>query len=51
MEQEVELGADRAALRERPALRRRRREEQIPVAPGEAREAPEQLVLLRLEDL
>jgi len=51
MQQEVDLGADRAALLDGPALRRRQREEQIPITLGEAREAPEQLVLLRREDL
>lgn len=51
MEQEVDLGADRAASLERLALRCRQREEEIPIALGEAGEAPEQLVLLRREDL
>ena len=51
VQQEVDLGADRTALLDGPKLRRRQREEQIPLALGEAGEAPEQLVLLRREDL
>ena len=50
-QQKVDLGADRAALFQRLALRCRQREEQVPIALGEAGEAPEQLVLLRREDL
>ena len=51
VQQEVDLGADRAALLERLALRCRQREEQIPIALGEARKAPQQLVLFGREDL
>ena len=51
VQQKVDFGADRAALLQFLALRSRQRKEQIPVALGEARKAPQQLVLLRREDL
>lgn len=51
MQQEVEVGADRAALSERFALWCRQRKEQVPIALREAWEAPEKLVLFRREDL
>jgi hypothetical protein len=46
VQQQVDLGTDRAALLDGPALRRREREEQIPIALAKPRKAPERLVLL-----
>ena len=51
MKQKMDLGTDRATLLEDLALRCRQREEQVPVALGEAWKAPQQLVLFRREDL
>jgi hypothetical protein len=51
MQKEVDLGADRAALSERLALRCRQCEEQVPIALREAWETPEKLVLFWREDL
>jgi hypothetical protein len=51
MKQEVDLGTNRPALLERLALRCRQREEEFPVALGEARNPPQKLVLFRGEDL
>jgi hypothetical protein len=51
MQQDVDLGADRAALLKRLAFRRRQREEEVPIALGEVRKTPQQLVLFRGTDL
>jgi hypothetical protein len=45
VEQEVDLGANRPALLERLALWCRQREEEIPIALGETRKSPQQIVL------
>jgi hypothetical protein len=51
MKQKMDLRADRATLLERLAFRRCQREEQLPVALGETRKAPEQLVFFWRKDL
>jgi hypothetical protein len=51
VQQKMQLGAGRAALLQGLTLRRRQREEQVPIALREPWEAPQQLVLFRGEDL